>query len=114
MCPCPTGVDDPLRDTFVVKMMQFLPEMEILQQSWATFSGFQRVLVTADPVPHVVGQFGIRTGSVFCQVLIFALRVLCAIFIHKLSPIFFLAHKYLACYKAVAFSILSNFSTHTL
>ena len=43
-----SGMYDPLRDAFVIKMGDFFPQDKVFQQSWPTVSCAQRVLIVRD------------------------------------------------------------------
>ena len=51
-----SGMYDPLRDAFMIKMGDFFPQDEVFQQSWPTVSGAQRVLIVRNAHALIGGQ----------------------------------------------------------
>ena len=54
------GMDDPLRDTLVVEMLNLLAKHEVFQQGRAAPAGLERVLIVADRRAVIGGQAGLR------------------------------------------------------
>ena len=81
MRPIAARMDNPFRDTFVIKMKDLFAQGEILKQGWARCADAQRILVVGDddtlrggqpfsPVFGVLMHFATRTarGNQVCEV----------------------------------------------
>ncbi len=56
--------------------------MKVFQQGWAARTGAERVLVLANAMAEIIGQFRFRFRSGFSQITVFALRVGFGLIVH--------------------------------
>jgi hypothetical protein len=45
MCPEPAGVNDSLRNSFVIEVKNLFAKMKVLESRWTATSYFQRILI---------------------------------------------------------------------